>query len=304
MRQKKATAMPLIRLCLALVLVVGAMVPANASAADSVDALPVGVSSFSSGSAASGAALDVSEHAHYFQTTPETVTSSASQQSYWPMLYSALVPGLGELTMGYKGRGIALMAVDVAAWIGYFSLHSDGLDQRDAYEAFADMHWEQQKFIDDHPLVYPLQGQTQDYLEEQGQAVSGSGGDWWTGYIPWVSKEDDKQHYYENIGKYDWFVSGWSDYDPTVDPPLAKSALRDQYVDMRNESNNSLDDANAFVWVSLAARAVSLVDTAIIIHNRRNSGDQALRMEPAPVAVRARARGFDGGELALEVRFK
>ena len=72
------------------------------------------------------------------------------------------------------------MAVEVAAWAGYFVNHNNGLDTRDEYEAFADQYWNQQKFIDDHPLVYPLTGQDQDYLEEQGQAVSGSGGEWWT----------------------------------------------------------------------------------------------------------------------------
>jgi len=185
-----------------------------------------------------------------------------------------------------------------------FPVRIDGLDEREAYEAFADQYWTERKFIDDHYLVYPQTGQTLEYLEEQGQAVSGSGGDWWTGYIPYVSKEEDKQHYYENLGKYDWFVSGWSDYDPLVDPPVAESALREQYRAMRAESNDVLDQANSFIWVSLAARVFSIAETAIIVHNRREEGAQSSAAFDSPVALRARPRGFDGGELALEIRFK
>ena len=274
-----------------------AEVPARA------DALPPALSAYTNPEAATRMAA-LEGHAYYFQADPATLEAT-EKQNYWPVFYSALVPGLGELTMGYTVRGIALMAVEVAAWTGYFVNHDDGMEKRDAYEAFADQWWEQQKFIDDHPLVYPLTGQDQDYLEAQGRAVSGSGGEWWTGYVPWVSKAEDKQHYYENIGKYDWFVSGWSDFDPTINPPLAESAKRDEYVNMRNDSNNSLDDANAFVWVSLAARVFSIAETAIIVRNRRADDAQASRRGPeVPIAIKARPRGYNGGELALEVRFK
>ncbi|HEU4929929.1 MAG TPA: hypothetical protein VFU38_08865 [Candidatus Krumholzibacteria bacterium] len=296
--------MPVHSISLALVLGAGAFADVRADVFASHDMFPTTLARYESGAAASGSTSFASaEHEYYFQAEPAVATTT-KQQSWWPVLYSALVPGLGELTMGYEKRGIALMLVEAAAWTGYIVNHEDGLDEREAYEAFADQYWTQRKFIDDHPLIYPLPDQTQEYLEEQGRAVSGSGGDWWTGYIPWVSKEEDKQHYYENIGKYDWFVSGWSDYDPTLDPPLAQSEKREEYRAMRATSNESLDDANAFVWVSVAARAFSLVETAIIVHNRREEGGRASIGHETPVALRARPRGFQGGELALEVRFK
>ena len=293
-----------ISMSLALVLCAGALGDVRADVAQSSNTFPSTLARYASGDDAGAAAsFAAAEHEHYFQAEP-AVATPAKQQSYWPVLYSALVPGLGELTMGYEKRGIALMLVEVAAWTGYIVNHDDGIEEREAYEAFADQYWTQRKFIDDHPLIWPLEDQTLEYLEEQGQAVSGSGGDWWTGYIPWVGKEEDKQHYYENIGKYDWFVSGWSDYNPTLDPPLAQSQKREEYRAMRATSNESLDDASAFVWVSVAARAFSLVETAIIVHNRRENAGQASTGHEAPVAVRARPRGFRGGELALEVRFK
>lgn len=296
--------MPSISMSLVLALSAGAVANVHADVPVRHDAFPSTLARYESRDAAGASAFfATAEHEYYFQTEPAVATTS-KPQSWWPVLYSALVPGLGELTMGYEKRGIALMLVEVAAWTGYIVNHDDGLEEREAYEAYADQYWTQRKFIDHHPLIYDLPDQTQEYLEELGRAVSGSGGDWWTGYIPWVSKEEDKQHYYENIGKYDWFVSGWSDYDPLLDPPLAQSQKREEYRAMRATSNESLDDANAFIWVSVAARAFSLVETAIIVHNRREDSGQASVEHESPFAVRARPRGFHGGELALEVRFK
>jgi hypothetical protein len=235
----------------------------------------------------------------------EDEPAPAATQSYWPLLYSLLVPGMGELSMGYEKRGIFLMALEVVAWTGYYTNHNDGMDERDAYEAFADAHWDFDKWIDEHPSSCPAT--TLEQLEECGQASSGSGD--WPGYIPYVSKEEDKQHYYENIGKYDWYISGWSDwdpadYDPLKDPPYAtETDLRTEYRDMRAQSNESLDTANEFVWVSVAARAFSLVETAIIIHNRRADA-AAGGGEGTPISLRARPRGYSGGEVALEVRFR
>lgn len=286
----------------------GEIVHAEARAPEGSDAFPAGLSSYAdAGVAARAAEFASGGDRHDVQAEP-VVSQAPAQQSYWPVLYSALIPGAGELTMGYEKRGIALIAVEIAAWTGYFVYHSDGLDERDAYEAYADMYWDEQRFIDQHPLIYipndPGAPHSLEELETLGQAVSGSGGDWWTGYIPYVSKEEDKQHYYENLGKYDWFVSGWSDYDPTSDPPVAESAQRETYRAMRAESNDDLDTANSFVWVSLAARVFSIAETAIIVHNRRDDGERASAGVGAPVALRARPRGFDGGELALEIRFK
>ena len=70
---------------------------------------------------------------------------------------------------------------------------------------------------------------------------------------------------------------------------------------MRQQSNNSLDDADSFLWVSFAARAFSIAETAIIIHNRRS--DTSGGGEGSPVSLRAAPRGNTGGEVALEVKF-
>lgn len=266
------------------------------------DALPLAGASYPSSRLAAHPGLDApaSIDDDRFRAWSEDAAAPAGQ-SYLPVLYSAIIPGLGEMTMGYWGRGIALAAVEVAVWTGYFVKHDDGINMRTQYEAFADAYWSYDKWIDDHPCpTVPPTGATLDDVEDCGKATSGSGA--WPGYIPWVSKDEDKQHYYENIGKYDWYISGWEDWNPAQTPYAHQTDLRTEYRDMRQQSNDALDDANSFVWISLAARTFSIVETAIIIHGRReNAGGGG---KPAPVSLRTRPRGYDGAEVALEVRFK
>lgn len=227
---------------------------------------------------------------------------TGGKQSWWPVVYSAVIPGLGELSMGYWKRGVALMAVEALAWTGYFSNNNSGLDAREAYENFADVNWNQNKWVSDHPYAYPAD-YTQEELEEEGRLSSGSGR--WPGYIPWVSKEEDKQHYYENIGKYDWYISGWADFDPVTQPH--DTDLRTQYRSMRQESNDKLDTATNWVYLSLAARVISLVQTTLLVHkaNHPGSDGQALvAPQGNQLLLRAQSRGVSGGEIALEYWFK
>lgn len=266
------------------------------------DALPASVASYRTSDLAARETIAMPE-TQSFSFDPAMVGSAPveKEQSWMPLLYSALVPGAGEISMGYYKRGIALVAAEVVAWSGYVVKHNDGLDKRAAYESYADQYWNMDKWIQDHPCNVEQFGdgtRNLENLELCGQAGSGSGE--WPGYVPYISREEDKQHYYENLGKYDWYISGWSDWDPSQDPYAHDTDLRTVYREMRGESNDALDKANEFIWISVAARAFSLVETAIIIHNRRADDEAA----GGGMALRARPRGFDGGELALEVSFR
>jgi hypothetical protein len=255
---------------------------------------------------------------------PEILTRSSSLRSgaadqtgsgggkYLPVLFSALMPGLGEIYLGYKWRGAVLVALEVTAWAGYFYYRNEGLDTRSAYESFADQHWGYQKWIDDHKDGG--QGFTLEELEEAGRAKAGSQD--WPGYIPWVSKEEDKQHYYENIGKYDWYISGWRDWDPNFTDPgtdsgyMENTPLRDEYRTMRKESNDQLDTSNKFIYLSIGTRVFSIVETLILAHRSGGSNDDGQSagvssgVSRNQLNFRARPLGLTGAEIALEYNFK
>ena len=223
---------------------------------------------------------------------------------YLPVLFSTLMPGTGELYLGYTWRGAGLMALEVAAWAGYFYYRDQGLDSREAYESFADTYWSTDKWISDHPVVWPEQLSTPEQMDSVGAIWSGTGS--WPGYMPWVSREEDKQHFYENVGKYDWFISGWSDFDIMQDPFMRNTDLRDQYRAMRKESNDQLETADKFIYLSLATRVFSIVETLFLVRSadRDDAGEESTSMSENRLRLRARPRGFDGGEISLEYSFK
>ncbi len=206
------------------------------------------------------------------------------------------------MLLGYEKRGAALMAIDAGGWVGYALKRSDGLDSREAYEDFADQYWTVGKWINDHPDVYPTLSDfinTIAQMDSIGQVKSGSGA--WPGYNPWVSKEEDKQHYYENVGKYDWYISGWDDWDPDV--RARSSERRDEYRAMRRKSNDQLDTANQFLWINVGARVFSILQTAVLAR-RVDEPDLSSARDDKRLSYHVRPSGFDGGTVSLEYRFR
>lgn len=225
---------------------------------------------------------------------------SSSRHKYLPVVLSLLVPGTGEIYMGYYGRGAVLVAAEITAWVGYAYYHQEGLDSRDDYEQFADAHWNYDKWITDHPATQDLP------LEDRDFATLDSIGrnDWvglWPGYHTWHSKEEEKQNYYETIGKYDWFISGWEDWDPDTDPWAQDTDLRTTYRSMRKTSNDELDKADKFIYLSIAARVVSLVETVLLTRDGSNSSAEGATRG---FSVKTRATGLASGEIALVYRFR
>jgi len=247
----------------------------------------------------------------YQTATLDESGDSGGGGRYLPVLFSALVPGTGEIYLGYTWRGVALIALDVASWAGYIHYRNEGLDTREAYESFADTHWNIDKWMTDHSLLYPSERlYTPAQMDSMGMVHSGSRE--WPGYMPWVSKEEDKQHYYENIGKYDWFIAGWRDYDPdfyddTADVPYqTETEYRDQYREMRKESNDQLETADNFIYISLGLRVFSVVETLILARSSGAEPDTGGSADDSQNQLRfhARAKGYDGGEVYLQYSFK
>lgn len=202
-----------------------------------------------------------------------------------PLLYSLLLPGLGEWSLGYRGRATLQFAVEAGCWAGNFYYRDQGFQKRHEYEAYAEAHWEEARWASAWTEEQP------DWLywvtAEEWEALGWADGTKPTavefdathaGYLEshFAPYHEDPQHYYENLGKYDWYRWGWDDYGTDSDD----SAHRYVYLALRKDSNAAFDHAKAFIFALVAARVVSLVDTYILLRRLDDAGgDQAALAE-------------------------
>ncbi len=201
----------------------------------------------------------------------ESAQASGAPRRWWPLLLSAALPGLGEATTGYT-RGYFLIAADLASLGLAYSENEKGDEKEEDYLAFADAHWSEE-------------------LWEEALRTTDTSPWFGTNYqskeeVPlYVSKEEDEREYYENLGKWDIFWYGWSDSrtdigaDPYWDwnspPENFMTPLRDQYLDMRTESNDAYESRDRYLAVSLLLRVFSVLEVAYLegfIGGKYNNG--------------------------------
>ncbi len=168
-------------------------------------------------------------------------------------LMSAVLPGSSQLYMGSK-RGYAYLGVEAAGWFARTHYLDAGDKRRTEYEAFARRHWSLKRYrdsFDDDRCLYTA--------ANDSVLVH-----YW---------ENDRQQYYESIGKYDRYRCGWDDFAETHDPAdnRADSPNRSRYRDMRRQGNDLLDNARLSLGFLFLNRVVSGVD-AFRIARARSSG--------------------------------
>jgi len=233
-------------------------------------------------------------------STEETLESPASPRGAvgLKMLASAVLPGTGEVLLGHK-HGFILMAADILAWTQVSKYNSDGNDMRDAYYAFADEHYSDHYlamayrlsadnsedgyhdrfgeagragyYLTDFPNISSLTGPgySQEQLEEALENT-----------LPlYVTKDEDRRKYYENLGKWDQFVFGWDDYLKASDPqnwPDGQSPTyqisdlrqpwvsknREIYRTMREDANAAFEKRDRWLYVNIGLRVFSVLETA------------------------------------------
>jgi hypothetical protein len=197
-----------------------------------------------------------------------------------PVALSALVPGAGEIATGHWLRGVPLVAADVATWIGYGHFRAEGRDWRDRYEAFADRFWDYgrwQRVLREHydgdPASEPAFYDPDDASDHCVCA--------------WISLQEDRQHYYENIGKYDYYWGGWQDWSSDR---RDSEGLRRAYADMRIESNDNFDRSTNLIVVAMATRLLSAVQTVFLV---RGDLQRETRLGLRPLKMSGRGAGIE-----------
>jgi len=212
-----------------------------------------------------------------------------------PMLYSLILPGVGQWYNKSPAWKIGLFAgIEVASIFSGLQWRKKAEDIRLKYEIFADQNWDLQTWVDNtlntplgnyadvhingtHKLILVLSG---NLAEQYGNYVSSdsleNNAHWvYTGEVNVLRDRD----FYENIGKYDQFVGGWTDcYDPSdiqytfpqwfeVEKDVGDSTEiiistpnKQDYVGQRARSNNYLNMAKYAVSAVMFNHVISALE--------------------------------------------
>ncbi len=239
-----------------------------------------------------------------------------------PVLMSLVLPGAGEVAMGYK-RGYFMAAADIFAWTQVSKYHGDGGDLRDDYIKYADDHYSDEMLVAGYfPGGSPVDG---GYRDGQGELYFPTIGpinniDELDNLPLYVTKEEDFREYYENLGKWDQFIFGWDDYTRPDDPPAGVtftwtgdravdlqqpwvSPHRDKYRLMRNDSNQAFKKRDRWLYANIGLRLFSVFQVAYLQGMLGGGPSQELEVAGHQVEIRATPAGLYRGTVVAKVSF-
>ena len=192
------------------------------------------------------------------------------------LLFSAMLPGMGEFYAGARKRAVLFFGLEAAAWGLYFSWSGKGRDIEEDFRAVADEQWDVLRYVDwrgstisrNSSITHALPCST---FVVGGEGISGC-------------PETEKQQYYELIGKYDQFVSGWKDVRDRLGNEVLPTEIdsaenfvseqRFAYEDQRNDSNRFLKRATNVAGLILVNHVISAVDAARAARLTARGADQ------------------------------
>ena len=216
-----------------------------------------------------------------------------------PMLYSLIFPGLGQWYNKSPLWKISLFSgIEIASIASAVQLMNKADDIRVNYELFADDNWDLETWVNNtlstpignyadvhidgtHKLTLKLSGAlaeqfgtfvTSDSLEDNAHWV-------YSGEVAVLRDRD----FYENIGKYDQFVGGWTDCYDQANSQLWFEVYKDvgdsvetiittpnkeDYVSQRAKSNDYLNMAKFAISAMMFNHVVSAMDAIWSTQNK------------------------------------
>jgi hypothetical protein len=239
-----------------------------------------------------------------------------------PVLASLVLPGAGEAMLGHK-RGFVMMALDIFAWTRVAKYHGDGNDFRDEYYAFADAHYSDSDLVNayntnESNVDWARRGVGLEYFDD----INGINDVSELNELPlYVTVEEDRREYYENLGKWDQFVFGWDDFNSPLDYPgytptgevkidLEQpwvSGNREAYRLMRDASNDAFKTRDRWLYVNIGLRIFSVLQTAyfdgLLGGNGGGEGDDRVSLGGHEVKIIAQPTGLRRAVVAASVSF-
>ncbi|MBI3585746.1 MAG: hypothetical protein HY088_01290 [Ignavibacteriales bacterium] len=196
-------------------------------------------------------------------------------------LFSAAIPGTGELYTQNYWRAGGFLAAEVALWIVYAAYTSKGNNQTDFFQNYADEHWSVVLYAQ---WIEKYGGQLNPDAGGFSGLVTGSGSQPPWERVDWAklnAAEDQiakksgngfthrlprrpEQQYYELIGKYPQFAGGWDDGNITPSDIITSNVSPRflEYSAMRGKANDFFNIASTSASVLVANHILSALDAA------------------------------------------
>lgn len=194
-------------------------------------------------------------------------------------LYSMMIPGAGQLYTGSKTKAFIFMGIEALAWGGYMVYHNQGKNQEKDNNAFADAHWDPERYYNYLVENLGITSDDQEYIENDTVKT-------FTHHLP----DTKTQQYYEMIGKYDQFRYGWDDTDYLRGKD--SSDYRNAYLQDRNTANDKFDKAKLGAIVALANHMFSAFDAALSARRYNRQQDSF-----SEISIKARMAKYEGKQM-------
>lgn len=187
---------------------------------------------------------------------------------------SAVIPGAGQLYGKNYLKTAIFVAAEAGLWIVYAVFQGKGNDQTTLYQNYADGNWSMRK--------YAQWLKDQSFQGANGINMSSNDVDLRaqinvcenaSGFSHQLPPPGDQQ-YYEVIGKYQTYISGWSTADVTVINKNTYETFHlpqvSDYMDSRQKANDYYNKGTTTLIVVVLNHIASAVDGIISVNSYNN----------------------------------
>ena len=200
-------------------------------------------------------------------------------------LQSFVIPGWGQWYNGSRIKPFLFLGLEAAGWYGWSHFRSNGKDLRTKYEAFADdpaTGWDFDKYTNGLTVVYDIVADTIPYNNPAYDPINNPDEPEFLVFSHHILPSDlnnKNETYYENLGKYDQFVFGWSDY-PEMQEVSDTTGInrltpnRANYLGQRDDSNREYNKASTVLILTIGNHLLSAFEAAIGAKRYNRAMDQ------------------------------
>lgn len=208
-----------------------------------------------------------------FSNIPGLVDSSGMKSPILGAAMSAVIPGAGQIYSKSFVKSAIFLAVEAGLWITYAVFQGKGNDQTEFYENYANQNWNMRKYAQ----------WLKDQNFQRSDAINMSSDDYTLrlqiNYCEEINFSHQlpppgEQQYYEVIGKYQNYVTGWSTADVTSINKNNYGSIKlsqvSYYMDERQKANDYYNNGTTTLMVVILNHIASAVDGYLSVNSYNN----------------------------------